>query len=97
MKKIRLIRTTIIEFIPNPEHYPDEYTIEQMAELECDQDDRELLFSGDHLSDEVKYEIVEENNCSHCGKPVFQGMNLVEVEGKRYHLNCYYEDHLLIG
>jgi len=64
MKKIRLIRTTIIEYIPVPDYYPLGFTIEQMAELDSKQKDREVLFSTTKettfISDEVNYEILEE-------------------------------------
>ena len=59
MTKIRLIRTTIIEIDPDPEWYPEGYTIEQMAELEADAEDREGQFSDNVIMDEVKWEIVE--------------------------------------
>ena len=60
-KKIRLIRTMVVEYVPNPEWYPEGFTIEQMAELDANVDDRELMFSGDDLiKDEVKWEIVED-------------------------------------
>jgi len=63
MKKIRLIRTTIIEYVPVPDYYPIGSTIEQMAEIDVNQEDRELLFSetSDVIckSDEVTYEILE--------------------------------------
>ena len=91
MKKIRLTRTTIIEFVPEPENYPDGSTIEQMAEIDANQEDREALFDTDCISDNVIYEIIEENNCPQCGKIVFQGTNFVAVEDERYHLECYYE------
>jgi len=63
MKKIRLIRTIIIEYVPNVEHYPGCTTIEQMAEVDLQgaNDDPELTF-GDNpglVIDEIKYEIVE--------------------------------------
>ena len=91
MKKIRLIRTTIVEYVPEPANYPIGSTIEQMADIDVNQEDREALFDTDCVSDTVTFEIIEENNCPHCGKVVYQGSNFVEVEGKRYHLNCYYE------
>jgi hypothetical protein len=51
----------VVEYIPNPEWYPEGFTIEQMAELDANADYRDLTFSGDNLiSDEVKWEIVEE-------------------------------------
>jgi hypothetical protein len=60
-KKIRLIRTMVVEYTPDPEWYPEGFTIEQMAELDANADDRELTFSGDHLiKDEVRWEIIED-------------------------------------
>lgn len=58
-KKIRLIRTTVIEIEPNPEWYPEGYTIEQIAEIEANLDDREMQFSEDVIFDDVKWEIVD--------------------------------------
>ena len=59
MKKIRLIRTTIIEYYPESEWYPTGSTIEQMAEIDIDSEDREGLFDRE-CTDEVRYEIIEE-------------------------------------
>ena len=59
MKKIRLIRTQVIEFVPNPNYYPPGITIEQMAQIECDQEDQNGLFDGQTIIDETKYEIID--------------------------------------
>lgn len=59
MKKIRLIRTMIVEYVPQAENYPEGFTIEQMAELDSQADDRELTFDK-CVSDEVSYEILPE-------------------------------------
>jgi hypothetical protein len=58
MKKIRLIRTTIIEYIPDPDYYDEGITIEQMAEVDINSDDRDALFERE-CTDEVRYEIFE--------------------------------------
>jgi len=58
MKKVRLIRTTIVEYTPDPVFYPEGSTIEQMAEIDIQSDDREMLFE-DSISDKIKYEIFE--------------------------------------
>lgn len=58
MKKIRLIRTQIIEYIPDAENYPEGFTVEQMAELDANQDDVDLTFM-DCTDDSVKFEILE--------------------------------------
>ena len=59
MKMIRLIRTTIVEYLPEPSFYPKGLTIEQMAELDIQADDREMLFDS-NVSDEIKYEIFDD-------------------------------------
>jgi len=60
LKKIRLIRTTIVEYVPDPNYYPEGYTIEQMAEIDMQADDRELMFENP-ISDKIRYEIVDED------------------------------------
>ena len=60
MKKIRLIRTTIVEYVPEPSYYPEGSTIKQMAEIDMQQDDRELTFDN-NISDEIRYEIIDED------------------------------------
>lgn len=61
MKVIRLIRTTVIEYTPNPASYPEGMTIEQMAEFDAKQEDREIIFD-ECITDEVKYEILDQPN-----------------------------------
>lgn len=56
--KIRLVRTMIIEYEPDPIFYPENYTIEQMAEFDATSDDLESVFT-DLLKDDVKWEIIE--------------------------------------
>ena len=58
MKKIRLIRTTILEFEPNPEDYWNGATLDEMAQAECEFEDKDLQFLG-AISDTVRYEIIE--------------------------------------
>jgi hypothetical protein len=58
-KKIRLIRTMVVEFEPDPHYYPEGATIEQIAEIEAKTQDRELLFD-DCVKDEVRWEIFED-------------------------------------
>jgi len=43
-KKIRLIRTMIVEYEPDLNNYIGCNTIEEMAQLDAGIDDRELLF-----------------------------------------------------
>lgn len=57
MKKIRLIRTTVVEYEPNAECYPEGFTIEQMAELDSKHEDSYMLF--EESLDEITYEIIE--------------------------------------
>ncbi|KAA9007276.1 hypothetical protein F4V43_01970 [Paenibacillus spiritus] len=59
MVKVKITRTSIIEYELIPEHYPEGYTFEQMAEEDANHDDRESLFS-DCVSDEVVWEIIKE-------------------------------------
>jgi hypothetical protein len=59
VKKIKLIRTTVVEYEPNPNFYPDGVTTEEIAEMDAKAEDRDLLFSGDNvISDTVSYELV---------------------------------------
>ncbi|MBX4152397.1 hypothetical protein [Paenibacillus lautus] len=59
MAKVRLIRTSIVEYELIPKYYPEGHTYQQMAELDATHGDIEALFS-DCVSDEVKWEIIEE-------------------------------------
>ena len=58
MKKIRLIRTMVKEYVPDPEIYPEGMTIEEMAEHDAQTEDLELLFE-ECDSDKVTWEIIE--------------------------------------
>jgi hypothetical protein len=60
MTKIRLIRTMILEFDPDPSLYPEGSTIEEMAQIECESsiEDREFQFE-DCQSDVISYQIIQ--------------------------------------
>lgn len=58
MSKIRLTRTTIVEYEPNPDYYPEGFTLEQMAKMDIENDESYLLF-GNANSEEIKVEIIE--------------------------------------
>jgi hypothetical protein len=60
MAKVRLIRTTVIEIEVNPEWYPEGATLEEMAEIEANVDDRELQFADNVILDDVKWEIIKD-------------------------------------
>ena len=57
-KKIRLIRTIVKEYEPNPDYYPEGLSIEQMAELDANNDDVELMFD-EVDEDEISWEIID--------------------------------------
>jgi len=58
--KIKLTRTVVVEFEPDPSLYPEGFTLEEMAENEClsDIEDREWQFE-DAESDVITYQIIE--------------------------------------
>ncbi|MCY7967852.1 hypothetical protein MOB49_12200 [Bacillus haynesii] len=56
-KQVRLIRTMTYEYTPDPENYPEDYTLEQMARLDAEHEDPNILFAYAH-TDEVTYEII---------------------------------------
>lgn len=58
-KKIRMVRTMVMEYTPDPENYPEGFTIEQMAQLDAGTDDFELLFDTELKSDKVTFTIEE--------------------------------------
>ena len=68
MKKIRLTRTTVIEYKPVKENYPKQCdSIEKMAESDINSNCVAELFdfaidsgSDDLIKDEVKYEIIND-------------------------------------
>lgn len=69
MKKIRLIRTMVVEYEPAEECYDGCETIEQMAVLDADADDRELAFDSTNLvKDFVKWEVVEDDKVISSGE-----------------------------
>jgi hypothetical protein len=63
MSKVRMIRTMIVEYEPNPKYYPKGSTIEEMASIDIEQmkesGDYESLFDNELISDELKFEIVD--------------------------------------
>lgn len=59
MKKIRLVRTMVVEYEPDLEVYPNDWTIEEMAQCDANADDRELTFDVVQL-DNVAWEVVED-------------------------------------
>lgn len=60
--KIRLIRTIVIEYEPDIDCYDDNMTIEEMAQLDADADDRELTFDRNLTSDNVVWEVLDDND-----------------------------------
>ena len=64
MSKIRLIRTTVIEYEAHPEWYPAGWTAEQMAEHDASDNNeaRDDMFMGDVVSDKVAYEVIEDGD-----------------------------------
>ncbi|OJT66892.1 hypothetical protein [Bacillus licheniformis] len=42
-KQVRLIRTMTYEYTPDPEEYPEGYTLEQMARLDAEHEDPTLI------------------------------------------------------
>jgi|GEM_PF-3019308 len=59
MAKVKMTRTMVIEYELVPEYYPDGYTLEEMAQMDAETDDREMLFDRDLLSDNISWEIIE--------------------------------------
>lgn len=62
IRKIRLTRTMVREYyvddVEDLKHYPGCSTIEEMAQVDADADDRELTFEDCNI-DEVKWEVIE--------------------------------------
>lgn len=59
MKKIRLTLTQVIEYTPNPEHYPDCNTIEEMAKYDAKVEDINELFDNESTKVNVSWEIID--------------------------------------
>lgn len=61
-KKIRLIRTAIVEYEPRFEYYAEGSTIEDVAKIDLKwaEYDPELTFGDCVVSDEIRYEIFED-------------------------------------
>ncbi len=67
MKKIRLIKTTIKEYIPNPDYYPKGLGIEEMAQLDVDTGDVNILFEDDeNIVERITWEIIDEGDGREC-------------------------------
>ena len=58
-KRIRLTRTMVREYEPQKECYPKGCSIEDMAKIDAETDEVELMFEFVD-SDEVTYEIIED-------------------------------------
>jgi len=58
MSKIRLTRTTIVEYEPTTEYYPEGMTLEEMAKMDTEQDEAYLIFEDPEF-EEIKIEIVD--------------------------------------
>jgi len=61
---IRLIKTVVVEYEPNPEYYPKGSTMADMACLDAQSDSAEFgVFSGNtgEMTEKIEYEIVEDN------------------------------------
>lgn len=58
-KKIRMVRTQVIEYVPNPAYYPDGSSIEDMAKIDAESDDLESVFT-DLIDDSVTYTILDD-------------------------------------
>lgn len=84
-KKIRLIRTMVIEYKPVKEHYPGCETIEDMAVLDANADDRDLLFDC-CVKDEVKWVIINDDNISD------EEVVYTTEDGEQYTKTKIYED-----
>lgn len=78
-KKIRLIRTMVTEYVPNPECYDKGMTIEEMAQSDAEQDDLETIFSAVE-KDEVKWEIIDgESTCFVKGVSEAEAVEVINV------------------
>ena len=64
MSRVRLTRTTVIEYELYPECYPTGWTAEQMAEYDAadDNDVRDEMFMNNIVSDKVAYEVLEDGD-----------------------------------
>lgn len=64
MSRVRLTRTTVIEYELHEDWYPAGWTAEQMAEYDAadDNDARDEMFMNDIVSDKVAYEVLEDGD-----------------------------------
>lgn len=62
-KKIRLIRTDVIEYEPNPSGYSDDMTIEEMADFDANSEYVHYLFDESEyiVHSQVTWEIIDAN------------------------------------
>jgi hypothetical protein len=61
---IRLIRTTIVEYEPNKEYYPEGFTLVDIAKIDGGADDAEFnIFCGGtgKKTEKIEYEIIDNN------------------------------------
>ena len=58
--KARLTRTMVVEYELLPEYYPEGSTFEEMAQFDAETDDRESLFDFNLVSDEIRWELIDE-------------------------------------
>lgn len=73
-EKIRIIRTSILEYFPEPNYYEGCITIEDMAKVDVQTDDTEMLFSSENITETISYEIIREED---------DGTTTVIARGKR--------------
>lgn len=63
MSRVRFIRTMIVEVELNKEHYPEGFTLEQMAQYDInamkETGEYEYLFSENLMSDKVTFQIIK--------------------------------------
>lgn len=48
----------IIEYVPDPTFYPEGMSIEEIAQLDANTEEKDLLFEG-AITNEVEWEIIE--------------------------------------
>lgn len=72
MGKIKLTRTSIIEYEANPKHYPNCKTLFDMAKLDAMQDSIEDMFISPQV-DEIRWTVIED------GKVIGSGLGDASV------------------
>ena len=62
MKRIRMTRTTVVEYSPNKKYYHEGATIEEIAQMDIagmkETGDYDSTFNYNVVTEDVKYEIV---------------------------------------